>query len=75
MSTDSFRNQTVLERNLEVKLSILDIAQCWCQMDSDQQAEFFEAVADISESWPPSSQLEVVQLSPRLTPGETLVRS
>ncbi len=60
-------------RKVEVHITptAKEMAEAWCNMDGDQQAEFFSVIHDISSAWkkPFCFQLEYIATSPFLNNG------
>lgn len=44
---------SLITRNVEVNLDLTpqELAQVWCNMPSQQQAAFFNEIADIADKW------------------------
>lgn len=54
-----------------------ELAEEWCSMDADMQAEFFNAVHNITSSWksPLCMQLQYISYSEKLNDGGRSVMS
>lgn len=58
-----------ITKQVPVKLTPEDVAQMFCEMDSNEQARFFNEIAETVKGWdqPFSFQLQAVTDKPELT--------
>lgn len=58
-----------ITKTVEVKLTPEDVARLFCQMNNEEQAQFFNEIAEVVETWtqPFAYQLQAIANAPELT--------
>lgn len=44
--------QVTIHKQIAITLDLKEMAECFCEMNDDDQAQFFVEVAKIMETWP-----------------------